>query len=205
MRNLTLRNLTNVLISVILCLPGLTLAEQDKLETVVFAGGCFWCMEPPYDKLDGVVSTVSGYVGGSADNANYNAVSSGATQHYEAIEITYNPAKVDYNQLLTVFWRNIDPTDNKGQFCDKGAQYRAAIFYNNEQHKMLAQQSLDKINQTKSFDDEIVTEIIAASPFYPAEAYHQNYYQRNPGRYKFYRYSCGRDRRLEQLWGSNTG
>lgn len=196
-----MRNLTNLLISTLFFLPGLALAEQDNLETVVFAGGCFWCMEPSYDKLDGVVSTVSGYSGGSAANANYNAVSSSITQHYEVIEITYDPTKVNYSKLLEVFWRNIDPTDDKGQFCDKGPQYRAAIFYKNDEQRQLAQQSLDKINQTKSFGGKVVTEIVAASPFYAAEAYHQDYYQRNPVRYKFYRYSCGRDQRLKELWG----
>ncbi len=164
-----------------------------------FAGGCFWCMEPPFDKLDGVISTISGYAGGKKKNPTYEEVSAGNTGHAEVVQITYDPKKITYEKLLEVFWRNVDPLTPNRQFCDIGSQYRTAIFYHDETQKRLAEESKKALS--KRFKEPIVTEIVAASEFYPAEDYHQDYYTKNPLRYKYYRYSCGRDQRLEALWG----
>ena len=157
-------------------------------------------MEPPYDELEGVNSTTSGYIGGSKKNPTYEEVSSGGTGHTEAVQITYDPARVSYERLLEVFWRNTDPFNTNGQFCDSGSQYRPAIFYHDETQKALAEASKKKVQAR--FKQPIVTEIGRASEFYPAEDYHQDYYRRNPIRYKIYRFTCGRDRRLEQIWGA---
>jgi peptide-methionine (S)-S-oxide reductase len=165
-----------------------------------FAGGCFWCMEPPYDKLDGVLSTISGYAGGKKKNPTYEEVSAGNTGHTEVVQVTYDPKKITYEKLLDVFWHNIDPLTANRQFCDAGSQYRTAIFYHDEAQKRLAEES--KRALSKRFKEPIVTEITRAAEFYPAEDYHQDYYIKNPLRYKFYRYNCGRDRRLEELWGA---
>jgi len=164
-----------------------------------FAGGCFWCMEPPFDKLDGVISTISGYAGGKKKNPTYEEVSAGNTGHAEVVQITYDPKKITYEKLLEVFWRNVDPLTPNRQFCDVGSQYRTAIFYHDETQKRLAEESKKALG--KRFKEPIVTEIVAASEFYPAEDYHQDYYTKNPLRYKYYRYNCGRDQRLEALWG----
>ncbi|MFB0507878.1 MAG: peptide-methionine (S)-S-oxide reductase MsrA [Thermodesulfobacteriota bacterium] len=177
-------------------------SSSDRLAKATFAGGCFWCMEPPFDKLYGVVSTTSGYIGGHKVNPTYEEVSSGTTGHAEAIQIVYDPRKITYDQLLEVFWKNVDPTDNGGQFCDRGSQYRTAIFYHDQDQKHLAEHSRQALIESEGFK-EIATEITAASTFYPAEEYHQDYYKKNPVRYKFYRYSCGRDRRLKELWGGS--
>ena len=170
-----------------------------KPEMAVFAGGCFWCMEPPFDALPGVISTISGYTGGQTENPTYKEVSNGKTGHLEAIQVSYDPSKVSYEKLLDVFWHNIDPLDVEGQFCDKGDQYKAAIFYQNEQEKQFAEASKAAIKK-KLPDKTIVTTIKPAGKFYPAEEYHQDYYVNNPQRYKFYRFTCGRDHRLNQLW-----
>ena len=175
---------------------------QDNLAKATLAGGCFWCMEPPYDKLEGVVSTTSGYIGGKTPSPTYEQVSAGGTGHAEAVQIVYDTSKITYEKLLDVFWRNIDPTDASGQFCDKGSQYRSEIFYHNPEQKRLAEQSKATLDKSKPFKGPIVTQIAVATEFYPAEGYHQDYYEKNPVRYKFYRTSCGRDRRLEQLWGN---
>jgi peptide-methionine (S)-S-oxide reductase len=175
------------------------------LEQAILAGGCFWCMEPPYDKLPGVVSTTSGYIGGRTKNPTYEQVSTGSTGHTEAVQVVYDPKKVSYQQLLEVFWRNIDPTTANAQFCDHGSQYRSGIFYLNEEQRKLAVASREQIDRTKPFREPIVTEVTAATTFYPAEEYHQDYYKKNPIRYKFYRSGCGRDERLEQLWGKKAG
>ncbi|MDH3407631.1 MAG: peptide-methionine (S)-S-oxide reductase MsrA, partial [Gammaproteobacteria bacterium] len=167
--------------------------------TAVFAGGCFWCMEPPYDKLPGVAATTSGYSGGQLVNPTYEQVSAGGTGHIEVIQVTYDPKQVSYEKLLEVFWRNVDPLDKGGQFCDRGSTYTTAIFYQNEEQKKLAEQS--KIEIEKKLGKSVVTAIRPAATFYAAEDYHQDYYNKNPLRYKYYRYSCGRDQRLEQLWG----
>lgn len=166
-----------------------------------FAGGCFWCMEPPYDKLEGVISTTAGYTGGHTKNPTYEEVSAGKTGHAEAVRIIYDPAKISYAQLLDVFWHNIDPLTPNQQFCDQGAQYRAAIFYHNQKQQRLAKTSKAALAQSGRFSQPIVVEIESATEFYPAEEYHQNYYQKNPIRYKFYRFTCGRDQRLDALWG----
>ncbi len=176
-------------------------AAESNTEIATFAGGCFWCMEPPFDKLDGVISTTSGYTGGHQANPTYKQVSAGTTGHAEAIQVEYDPAKISYTELLAVFWKNIDPTTKNRQFCDHGSQYRSGIFYHNDAQKSAAETSLNKLNQTRPFDEPVVTEITSASTFYPAEEYHQDYYQKNPLRYKYYRYACGRDQRLEKLWG----
>jgi len=171
------------------------------LDTATLAGGCFWCMEPPYDELPGVVSTTSGYIGGHKKDPTYEEVSGGSTGHTEAVQIVFDPKKVSYEKLLEVFWRNIDPTTPNAQFCDHGSQYRSGIFFHNEEQRRLAVASRDQVERTKRFREPIVTEITAATVFYPAEGYHQDYYKKNPLRYKFYRSNCGRDSRLEQLWG----
>lgn len=185
-----------------LAAPGLAQAARA---TATFAGGCFWCMEPPYDKLPGVVSTTSGYIGGHTRNPTYEAVSAGGTGHAEAVRIVYDPAKVSYARLLDVFWRNIDPTARDRQFCDVGDQYRSAIFYHDAEQKRLAEQSKAALERAKPFPQPIVTTIEPAGVFTPAEAYHQDYYRKNPLRYKFYRFQCGRDQRLEELWGKQAG
>lgn len=168
----------------------------------VFAGGCFWCMEPPYDKLPGVISTTSGYIGGTSASATYERVSSGTTGHIEAVQVRYDPRRIDYQTLLNVFWRNVDPVAVNRQFCDAGPQYRSAIFYGNAEQKRLAEASKRRLEASGQFDRPIATEILAATAFYPAEDYHQDYYVKNPRRYKFYRWNCGRDQRLEQVWGA---
>ena len=178
---------------------------DDALSTATFAGGCFWCMEPPYDKLDGVISTTSGYTGGEVVDPTYEQVSAGGTGHAEVVRVVYDPTKVSYEKLLDVFWHNIDPTQSDGQFCDRGDQYRSAIFYHDEQQKQQAEASLADLRQTKPFEEPIVTEITAAGPFYPAEDYHQDYYEKNPIQYKFYRWSCGRDEQLADVWGAAAG
>lgn len=167
-----------------------------------FAGGCFWCMEPPFDQLDGVISTTSGYTGGQSKNPTYEQVSAGGTGHAEVVEIVYDPKRVSYEKLLEVFWKNIDPTVRNAQFCDTGNQYRSAIFYHDDEQKRLAEASKAALEKSKPFAGAIVTEIVRASEFYPAETYHQDYYLKNPIRYSFYRSGCGRDQRLKELWGS---
>jgi len=176
-------------------------ASGQGLEKATFAGGCFWCMEPPFDKLEGVKSVVSGYTGGNKKNPTYEEVSSGSTGHAESVEITYDPAVISYPKLLDVFWHNIDPTVKNRQFCDVGSQYRTAIYYHNAEQKQLAEASKKTLEESKRFRGPVYTEITAATTFYPAEEYHQKYYQKNPVRYKLYRYNCGRDQRLRELWG----
>jgi peptide-methionine (S)-S-oxide reductase len=179
--------------------------DTKQLVTATFAGGCFWCMEPPFDALQGVVSTTSGYIGGHTPNPTYEAVSSGKTGHTEAVQVVFDPAQVSYETLLEVFWHNIDPTTSNRQFCDVGSQYRAGIFYHDAEQKRLAEASKKALEQSPQAPQPIVTEITPASVFYEAEAYHQDYYQKNPIRYKFYRYSCGRDEVLKRLWGERAG
>ncbi len=168
-----------------------------------FAGGCFWCMEPPFDKLDGVISTTSGYTGGHKKDPTYKEVSRGGTGHTEAVQIVYDPQRISYSELLDVFWHNIDPTMANGQFCDWGDQYRSEIFYHTDEQNRLATASKKALTESKSFSDPVVTGVTPAATFYPAEDYHQDYYLKNPVRYKFYRYGCGRDKRLEELWGDH--
>ena len=168
----------------------------------IFAGGCFWCMEPPFDKLPGVKSTTSGYIGGRVANPTYEQVSAGRSGHAEAVQVKYDPGRVSYSALLEVFWRNIDPIAVDRQFCDVGDQYRSAVFTVGAEQQQLAEASKRKLQASGRFNQPIATQVVAASTFYPAENYHQNYYIRNPVRYKFYRFSCGRDQRLEQVWGA---
>ena len=186
-----------ILIFLISLLP---LAAVEKTETAIFAGGCFWCMESPFEKINGVKEVISGYTGGSKENPTYEEVSSGTTGHLEAIQIIYDPQKVSYNDLLSIFWKQIDPTDADGQFVDRGKQYRSAIFYKSKEEKALAEKSKQNLEKSKRFNSPIVTEIIAATTFYPAEDYHQDYYKKNPVRYNYYRYGSGRDQFLKKVW-----
>ena len=173
---------------------------QRNLAKATFAGGCFWCMEPPFDKLDGVISTTSGYAGGKQANPTYKQVSAGRTGHTEVVQVIYDPDKVSYAELLEVFWRNIDPTVKDRQFCDWGSQYRTGIFYHDDEQQNLAAASKQELIDSGRFD-KVFTEVTLLDAFYPAEDYHQDYYKKNPGHYKRYRTGCGRDRRLAQLWG----
>ena len=170
-------------------------------KTAIFAGGCFWCMQPPFDHTKGVVKTVVGYTGGSKEDATYSKVSGHKTEHREAIEVTYNPNEVSYEQLLDVFWRNIEPTQADGQFADIGLSYQAAIYFNNDEEKKLAEASKEKIRQSGKFDKPVVTEILPAKPFYAAEDYHQKYYQKNNADYERYKVGSGRAGFLEKIWG----
>jgi peptide-methionine (S)-S-oxide reductase len=178
-------------------------APPDAVKTAkaTFAGGCFWCMEPPFDKLEGVLSTTSGYTGGSKQNPTYEEVSDGGTGHAESIEVVYDPSRIGYEKLLDVYWHNVDPLTPNAQFCDHGNQYRTAIFYHDAEQKRLAEKSKQDLEASGRFEQPIVTEIVAAGRFWPAEEYHQDYYEKNPVRYHYYRYRCGRDQRLEELWG----
>lgn len=176
-------------------------ANTQNHAVATFAGGCFWCMEPPFDKLKGVISTTSGYMGGHVDQPTYKQVSRGNSGHTEVLQIAYDPSIVSYETLLKTFWKNIDPTDAGGQFCDRGQQYRTEVFYHDAEQRKFAEQSKAELVEKKSFESDIVTDITTASRFYAAEDYHQDYYQKNPIRYKYYRYACGRDDRLEALWG----
>jgi len=193
---------------VILCLAlgalaGPALAAPD--EKAIFAGGCFWCEESAFEDLPGVVSAVSGYTGGRTPDPTYEQVSTGTTGHAESAEITFDPAKISYEQLLEVYWHNIDPTQSDGQFCDHGSQYRSAIFYRNDAQKRAAEASKAKLEQDPRFRGKIATQIVPASRFYPAEEHHQNYCKVNPLRYKMYAAGCGRAARLKAIWGDEAG
>lgn len=178
--------------------------DATHLAVATFAGGCFWCMEPPFEKLEGVKKVVSGYTGGDVANPTYEQVSDGGTGHAEAVQITYDPAKVGYRKLLYIFWRNTDPLRKNAQFCDVGYQYRTAIFTHGPEQKKLAEESRQALAKSGRFDRPIQTEIVDAGPFYPAETYHQDYARKNPLRYRFYRWNCGRDQRLDRLWGEEA-
>jgi peptide-methionine (S)-S-oxide reductase len=179
-------------------------ARAADTALATFAGGCFWCMEPPFEALPGVVSVTSGYTGGQLPDPSYEQVSAGGTGHAEAVQIVYDPSRVSYAQLLDVFWHNIDPLAKDKQFCDVGSQYRSAIFYHDAEQKKLAEASREALRASGRLKGEIQTEIVQASQFYPAEAYHQDYAARNPIRYRFYRGQCGRDARLEEVWGKDA-
>ncbi|MGD0657865.1 MAG: peptide-methionine (S)-S-oxide reductase MsrA [Syntrophorhabdales bacterium] len=194
--------------SLLLVVSGMVISSTGRaaeLEKATFAGGCFWCMVPPFEALAGVVSVTSGYTGGHTKDPTYEEVSSGTTGHAESVEIVYDPSKISYSKLLDVFWHNIDPTAKDGQFCDFGEQYRTAIFYHNEEQKKLAEDSKEALEESKVLPGPIYTQIVPASVFYKAEEYHQDYYKKNPVRYKFYRWNCGRDQRLKEIWGSKAG
>jgi methionine-S-sulfoxide reductase len=182
--------------------PGGGLQAQAQFAVATFAGGCFWCSESDFEHVPGVVDAVSGYTGGRVANPTYEQVSAGRTGHREAVRVTYDPRRVSYAQLLNVFWRSVDPVDAGGQFCDRGPQYTSAIFIASDEERRLAEASKRAIEQSGRLRRPIATAILPAGPFYPAEAYHQAYYKKNPLRYRFYRSTCGRDRRLRQVWGS---
>jgi peptide-methionine (S)-S-oxide reductase len=186
------------------CAAAAQTARQSTNQAVaVFAGGCFWCTEADFDKVPGVISTTSGYIGGHTANPTYGQVSGGGTGHAEALEIVYDPNKVSYDQLLSYYWRHVDPTVKDRQFCDVGDQYRTAIFVHDDEQRRLAETSRKKIEA--ELKQPIYTQIVPAGPFYKAEDYHQDFYQKNPVKYKFYRWNCGRDQRLDQLWGARKG
>ena len=172
---------------------------DDGLKTAIFAAGCFWCVEEAFDKVAGVVETTSGYTGGVLPNPTYEQVSAGNTGHAEALRVKYDPKRVSYEQLLDTFWHNVDPFDAGGQFCDRGSSYRGAIFVMNDEEERLAKASKEKV--AEQFNRAVATEIVRATPFYPAEGYHQDYHSKNPLRYSFYKWNCGRAQRLEQVWG----
>ena len=179
-----------------------SLAAADAiLGKAYFAGGCFWCMEEAFEKVEGVLSVTSGYMGGTVGNPSYEDVSAGRTGHADSIEVAYDPVKVSYRKLLDTFWRNVDPITLNAQFCDHGSQYRSAIFFQTDEEKREVEASKQGIEQSRRFKEPIVTQIVMVSQFYPAEEYHQDFYKKNPIRYKFYKYNCGRAQRLEELWG----
>jgi peptide methionine sulfoxide reductase msrA/msrB len=175
--------------------------EHKTIRTATFAGGCFWCLESDLQKVNGVVDVISGYAGGDTKNPTYKEVSSGGTGHVEVVQVLYDTAEVTYEQLLDIFWRHVDPTDPGGQFVDRGLQYRTVIFYHDDEQKRLAEKSKEELDRSEKFDRPVVTEIVKLSQFYKAEEYHQDYYKKNPVRYKYYRWQSGRDQFLERVWG----
>ncbi|MDD4976495.1 MAG: peptide-methionine (S)-S-oxide reductase MsrA [Bacteriovorax sp.] len=185
----------NLKIFIMVTIFSMSFFSVSKADTAIFAGGCFWCMQAPFDSLKGkgVNSVIVGYTGGTKENPSYKDTSAGGTGHREAIEVNYDPRKISYSQLLKIFWENIDPYDQSGQFCDKGEPYTSAVFYNNEQEKLQFEKTKPK--------GKVATLLLPAKKFYPAEEYHQSYYIKNPIRYKFYRFNCGRDKRLKEIWG----
>ena len=181
--------------------PEIKEQEVSSFETAVFAGGCFWCTESDFEKVDGVLEAVSGYTAGPEENPSYSEVSAGKTGHTEGVKVTYNPEIVSYKELLDVYWKSIDPSVENRQFCDTGSQYRTGIYYQGEQQGEAALASLEALRKSNRFET-VYTEVLPFSSFYPAENYHQDYYKKNPVRYKFYRYNCGRDQRLQEIWGN---
>ncbi|SDQ78498.1 peptide-methionine (S)-S-oxide reductase MsrA [Pseudovibrio sp. Tun.PSC04-5.I4] len=179
-------------------------AQAAKTETAIFAGGCFWCIESDFDKIDGVLETTSGYTGGRSANPTYKQVSAGGTGHLEALEVEFNPAKVSYEELLTAFWHSVDPTDAGGQFCDRGESYQTTVFATSAEQLKKAKASKKALSKSGEIKAPLVTPIRTASAFYDSEDYHQNYYEKNPIRYKYYRYQCGRDQRVKKVWGENA-
>jgi peptide-methionine (S)-S-oxide reductase len=213
MRRLALNGLWAGALALVLSAAPVLSAERTQeaappaagLAVATFAGGCFWCMEPPFDKTEGVVSTTSGYTGGHKAGATYEQVTAGGTGHYEAVRVVYDPQKVSYDKLLDVFWRNVDPVDAGGQFCDRGASYRTAVFAHDPEQKRLAEASKQALDASRRLSKPVVTPVLDAGPFWAAEEYHQDYYLKTPSKYKFYRWNCGRDARLETLWGKPPG
>jgi len=186
--------------------PPVQAGSPRSLAKATFAGGCFWCMETAFEGVPGVVSVTSGYAGGREENPTYEQVSSSSTGHAESVQVLYDPARIDYTRLLHIFWRNIDPTSAKGQFCDRGGQYRSVIFHHDATQKRLAEESKQDLERSKRLGRQpIVTEIVPFTAFYPAEEYHQDFYRKDPVRYRSYREGCGRDRRLRELWGEEAG
>jgi len=174
---------------------------DGRIGTAIFAGGCFWCMQEAFEKVDGVVAVTAGYAGGTVAKPTYEQVSAGGTGHAESVEVKYDPRKITYARLLDVFWHNVDPLTSERQFCDAGHQYRSVIFYRDDGQRRMAEASKRALEDSKRFSQPIVTEIAPAGTFYPAEEYHQDYYKKNPARYHFYKFNCGRAQRLEELWG----
>lgn len=208
-KHIMIKTLLLSITAVLLTLSAIAYAQQDdteetspSLSTAIFAGGCFWCIEADFEKLEGVKEVVSGYTGGSSDTADYKTVTYEKTGHLEAVQVSYDPKLVSYSKLVDYFWRHIDPTDPNGQFCDKGHSYLSALYYSNEEEQKIAQQSLADLQVNKPFEADIVTPVLPAKAFYLAEEYHQDYYKKNPIRYGFYRRGCGRDNRVNELWGS---
>ncbi len=201
LQRLTIMAMTFVIGVTLTSWPSKEVHSAPTTAKAYFAGGCFWCMEEAFEKVDGVIAVVSGYMGGTVADPTYEQVSAGQTGHAESIEVTYDPTKVTYRKLLDAFWRNVDPVTSNAQFCDHGNQYRSAVFYTTDEEKQLTEESKSKIEQSKRLPAPIVTQLDKASTFYPAEEYHQDYYKKNPLRYKYYKYSCGRAQRLEALWG----
>lgn len=196
-----MRNLYLTLAALLLSLG--SHAGQDDSAVAVFAGGCFWCSEADFDKLPGVLQTTSGYIGGSIENPTYEEVSSGRSGHFEALQVRFDPRQTSYAKLLEAFWPSIDPLNGNGQFCDNGPQYRSAIFYLNAEQQRLAEASKNALAASGRFQQPIATQILAATTFYAAEDYHQDYHRKNPLRYRYYRHGCGRDQRLQELWGKS--
>ena len=191
------------IVTTVVAAGGISSADAaDEKAAAIFAGGCFWCVESDFDKVPGVISTTSGYIGGKAETANYKTITSRPTGHYEAVRIVYDPSKVSYRKLLSIYWRSVDPTDDGGQFCDRGHSYKTAVFVKNDKQRETAVATKKKAEEV--LGKKIVTKVLKAGPFYKAEDYHQNYYKRNPVRYKVYRYRCGRDQRIKSLWGSEA-
>jgi len=180
-------------------------AAPPERATAIFAGGCFWCEEAAFEDVPGVISVTSGYTGGQKVNPTYEEVSEGGTGHAESVEVLYDPTKISYEKLLDIFWHNVDPFTKDAQFCDHGSQYRSAIFYKGEAQRKAAEDSKAKLEGDPKFKGKIVTEIVPASTFYRAEEYHQDYYKKNPVRYRYYRFGCGRDARLKEIWGEAAG
>jgi methionine-S-sulfoxide reductase len=195
---------TVLALALVLSASALSRAAESGLEIATFAGGCFWCVESDFDNVPGVVRTVSGFTGGDLKDPTYQQVTAGGSGHLEAVQITFDPKKVSFAALLEIFWRSVDPTDDGGQFCDRGESYQTAIFANSAEQQRLAQESKRQLQLSALLKAPIVTAIKAAGPFYPAEDYHQDYYKRNPLRYKFYRFGCGRDARITELWGKDA-
>jgi len=198
-----IRLLIGVMLTAVISSAAVAQAQEPERAVATFAGGCFWCVESDFDHVPGVLETISGYTGGHVANPTYEQVSSGGTGHAESVEVIYDPSKVSYQQLLTYFWHHIDPTVKDRQFCDVGHQYRTAIFVHNDEQRKLAEASKKKVEA--ELKKPIYTEIVAAGPFYKAEDYHQDFYEKNPVKYKFYRWNCGRDQRIEQIWGTHKG
>ena len=198
---MTIKAMLTTTFSAVLSFSALSLPAHAETQTLIVGGGCFWCVESDFEKVDGVSEVVSGYINGTVANPTYQQVSSKKTGHYEVVKITYDDQKVQLRTLVDYFWKTIDPTDANGQFCDKGTPYKTGIFYQNEAQKQVAEASLAALNANKPFAAPVVTEILAAKTFYIAEGYHQDYYKKNPIRYTYYRNGCGRDKRIEQLWG----
>lgn len=196
-----MRNLYLTLAALLLSLG--SHAGQDDSAVAVFAGGCFWCSEADFDKLPGVLQITSGYIGGSIENPTYEEVSSGRSGHFEAVQVRFDPRQTSYAKLLEAFWPSIDPLNGNGQFCDNGPQYRSAIFYLNAEQQRLAEASKNALAASGRFQQPIATQILAATTFYAAEDYHQDYHRKNPLRYRYYRHGCGRDQRLQELWGKS--